>query len=262
MSRFSAIDNFWIKLAAARSPVLLLDYDGTLAPFCVERDQAFPYPGVRELLEHIRKTTDTRLVIISGRAIDDLLPLLAIDPPPEVWGCHGWEQLGPDGDRHPVEITPQARLGLNLAGQWLEAQGLMSQMEVKPASLALHWRGLDQAEQQSLGRKVADGWRSLALEHGLELHPFDGGVELRCPGRDKGSVVSRILDEVGPDAVVAFLGDDLTDEDGFKAIAARGLGVLVRREYRVTAARGHLIPPGELIDFLQNWLEVTQKAIP
>ena len=261
MSRFSAIDNFWIKLATAKSSVLLLDYDGTLAPFCVERDQAFPYSGIRELLEQIRAATDTRLVIVSGRAIDDLLPLLAIDPPPEIWGCHGWERLGPDGSKFPVELPPQARRGLDLAAPWLEAEGLTSRMEVKPASLALHWRGLDPLERQRLSSKVADGWRPFAAEYGLELHPFDGGMELRCPGRDKGSVVTRILDEAGPGGTVAFLGDDLTDEDGFKAIAGRGLGVLVRHEYRATEATGHLVPPQELIDFLQKWLELTQKAV-
>ena len=45
------LDGFFHKLAGARARVLLLDYDGTLAPFRTERDRAVPYPGVRERVE-------------------------------------------------------------------------------------------------------------------------------------------------------------------------------------------------------------------
>jgi len=60
-------DDFLIELNEAKQAVLLLDYDGTLAPFAIERDQAVPYQGVRKLLSKIRQDTNTRLIIISGR---------------------------------------------------------------------------------------------------------------------------------------------------------------------------------------------------
>jgi trehalose-6-phosphatase len=53
---------------------------------------------------------------------------------------------------------------------------------------------------------------------------------------------------------VAYLGDDRTDEDAFKALAGRGLAVLVREELRPTAAAVWLRPPVELLDFLQRWM--------
>ena len=55
-------------------------------------------------------------------------------------------------------------------------------------------------------------------------------------------------------AVAAYLGDDLTDEDAFKAIKGKGIGVLVREEPRKTAADIWIKPPDELLSFLSNWL--------
>jgi trehalose-6-phosphatase len=48
-----SLETFWQQLQTAPQKVLLLDYDGTLAPFHLERNKAFPYPGVREILEKI-----------------------------------------------------------------------------------------------------------------------------------------------------------------------------------------------------------------
>jgi trehalose-phosphatase len=75
------------------------------------------------------------------------------------------------------------------------------------------------------------------------------------PGRDKGFVVDTVLREMDTDTVAAYLGDDLTDEDAFKAINGRGLPVLVRGEFRPTAARCWLKPADELLAFLRRWQE-------
>jgi trehalose-6-phosphatase len=52
---------------------------------------------------------------------------------------------------------------------------------------------------------------------------------------------------------VAYLGDDLTDEDAFRALKGKGLSVLVRKESRTTEADCWLKPPDELLDFLKKW---------
>jgi len=247
------LDQFWRQLAAAQAAVLMLDYDGTLAPFRVERNQAVPYPGVREVLADIRAETATRLIIISGRAIDDLVPLLALEPPPEIWGCHGWETLTADGRRPPVDLPAAAADGLRAAGAWLEQAGLNRYGEWKPASLAVHWRGLSDHEANELRNRVAAGWQAAAGKAGLVMHPFDGGLELRCPGRDKGTAVKAILAQSDPGLPVAFLGDDVTDEDGFAALEGVGLGVLVRTQPRATRAGLQLMPPDELLAFLACW---------
>ena len=253
MEKLQILNQFWERLSHSEHAALLLDYDGTLAPFREERDKAVPYPGVRELLTTISRETATRLVIISGRAIDDLLPLLGLDPPPEVWGCHGWEQLREDGYRPALRLPVTAKEGLQKAASWVSDHDLDKYCEQKPVSLAIHWRGLADKVREKLRHQVNTGWNPLAKAYNLELHPFDGGLELRCPGRDKGTAIREIKGEFAPHTVVAFLGDDLTDEDAFAEMEEVGLGILVRDIARSTRAHLRISPPEELLEFLHNW---------
>jgi trehalose-phosphatase len=87
------------------------------------------------------------------------------------------------------------------------------------------------------------------------MEMFDGGVELRVPGRDKGTVVNAVLDEIAGTVAAAYLGDDQTDEDAFRALGDRGLKVLVRPEMRASEADLWLEPPDELLNFLDQWIE-------
>ncbi len=250
-------DFFWTRLAQSEHSVLLLDYDGTLAPFQVERDQAFPYPGVRELLSAILATGRTRLVVVTGRPCHDLVDLLGVNPHPEIWGCHGWEQLLPDGRHELGKISPAARQALQDARQWAEDCGFARHCEVKPVSTALHWRGLPKTTADQLRDRSLAAWSPLATAGGLQLHHFDGGLELRCPGQDKGTAVRQVIAEISTNTPIAYLGDDLTDEDAFIALQDRALTLLVRKESRPTAAAYRLQPPEELIAFLQEWLQQT-----
>ena len=91
----------------------------------------------------------------------------------------------------------------------------------------------------------------------LELRDFDGGMEWRAPGRDKGVVVKTILAQLGKDTAAAYLGDDQTDEDAFHALKGNGLTALVRSQSRPTAADIWLQPPHQLLQFLQEWLRAS-----
>src|SRR5215468_598001 len=63
---------FLEKVRTAHSRALLLDYDGTLAPFTPDRDRAFPYREIPELISEIMRH-QTRVVLISGRPATELL---------------------------------------------------------------------------------------------------------------------------------------------------------------------------------------------
>jgi trehalose 6-phosphate phosphatase len=243
---------FWGRLCAAPARLLLLDYDGTLAPFVAERDQAVPYPGVRELLGEIQVAGHTRLVVISGRYTEDLMRLLALDPLPELWGSHGLEQRLPDGAYRVGALGPEVEATLKAAADWAAARRYEQHLEHKPGCLAFHWRGLPEPEICRLQRDVGSAWEQFVCA-GLELRPFDGGLELRPGSVNKGSAVNEVLRAAGSDTITAYLGDDLTDEDAFAALAGRGLGVLVRREPRPTAAEAWIQPPEGLLDFLRSW---------
>lgn len=140
--------------------------------------------------------------------------------------------------------------------EWAGHMGVGERLERKPGCAALHFRGLDpeaRARLESSGERLFN--RMTEDEPRLSVHPFDGGIELRENGCNKGDAVATILDEYHVTPPAAFLGDDLTDEDGFGAIKGRGVGVLVRRRLRRTKADIWLVPPEELRWFLAAWLQ-------
>lgn len=247
------IDRFFANLTAAARRLLVLDYDGTLAPFHIDPADAKPYLGVRELLDGIMRDPASEVIVVSGRPARDLWPLLQLHRQPAVWGSHGWEMLSADGDYQcgPIDIRA-IRQALEDDG-WVKAiEACGGRLERKPASMAIHWRGLDATQRADIRRIVRDHWDARDLGTYMAWHYFDGGVELRIPGRDKGFVMRQLLSRY-PDASAAFLGDDLTDEDAFKEIDGRGLGVLVRSDLRPTAAQAWLRPPEQLLEFLTRW---------
>lgn len=246
-------ERFFEKLAIAPRAALLLDYDGTLAPFRIDLHEARPWPGVRAALDTLTAQHDTRVVLASGRWTRDLLPLLELAQIPEIWGSHGWERRLPDGRVEMDQPVEAALRGLAQSDSWIDAvHALGGRSELKPAGLAIHWRGLGAGAAAEISRLVTENWSRQARESGLELHHFDGGIELRVPGRNKGDVVTTIRAEM-PDALIACLGDDLTDEDAFRALTDNALGVLVRTTLRPTAAGLWLSPPHELLAFLHRW---------
>jgi trehalose 6-phosphate phosphatase len=245
---------FLAKVAEAKHRVLMLDYDGTLAPFHVKPERAVPYPEVRGMLADIVHAGGTRVVIVSGRPVDEVPPLLALNALPEIWGSHGWERLCANGSRIVQEPEAEVRNALADAGRMVrEVMPPGARLEHKLASLALHWRGLSQDAVDALQEKASAAWQTLARGSAVELLPFDGGLELRAQGCNKQYAVKTVLSETPEGSPVAYLGDDTTDEDAFRAVKARGIGVLVRPEYRQTEADVWLQPPGELLDFMRHW---------
>lgn len=247
-------DAFFDHLAAAEGAVLLLDYDGTLAPFREDRDRAVPYPGVRERLEELVREPSSRTVLISGRPVEDVLRLTDLDGNLEVWGTHGWERRRADGTYEPPELPGETGAALDAAERYLrEELRVGERCERKPASVALHVRSVpeDQAEREI--EEARGQWSGLLDADRLKIEPFDGGLELRVAGRDKGDAVEEILGETSGKPAVAYLGDDWTDEDAFEALGERGLRVLVRESYRETVADWWIEPPEELLRFLDRW---------
>jgi trehalose 6-phosphate phosphatase len=242
------------KLKTAPASTLLLDYDGTLAPFQTERRHAYPYPGVVPLLEGILKCERSRVVIITGRPIVDVTPLLSPLHNIEVWGSHGLEHLLADGTYRQLPIDSKTVALLSQAESWLIAAGLAQSTEVKPGGIAVHWRGMSAVEIESIHARAQKGLSAFAERSELKLLNFEGGLELRVSHPDKGDAVASILSALDHKAQVAYLGDDLTDEDAFRVLNSCGLSILVRPEYRETNARIWLRPPDELIDFLAQWL--------
>lgn len=253
---------FFELMKKTSNRALLLDYDGTLAPFRIKRDEARPYPGVAELLDGIIETQKTRLVLISGRGLDDLIPLLGMAKLPEIWGSHGGERLLPNGKYNRKTVPESLERNLKKVADWLKKKGWSERLEKKPLSLALHWRGMKEEEIAKISMTVKAQLPRLVNEKVVTLHEFDGGLEFRPCGITKAEAVNRIIGEMSPDTIAAYLGDDLTDEDAFAALKGKGLAVLVRKELRETCADIWIRPPDELLDFLRQWQRKPKAFCP
>ena len=255
-----ALKRWFRVLPDARQAILLLDYDGTLAPFTVDRAQAKPYRGLVELLCEIGINETNRIVIVSGRPSSEVVGLLGMQPAPEIFGLYGRERRTVDGavTRMPLDETDIRALGD--AERWLDYQQLRDRAEFKPGSVAVHWRGLEENIVTEIRARVLLGWQAIAEARKLCLEEFDGGLEIRPSEDNKGTVIRTVLAEVDENAAVAFLGDDAADEDAFEALRGRGLSALVRPDWRQTAADVWLRPPTGLLDFLTQWRDSRRSA--
>jgi trehalose-phosphatase len=251
------LNRFFESMQSGSSNALLLDYDGTLAPFCTDPNLAFPYAGVRQLLMRIQKCAKTRLLIVSGRQSREVSRLLSIEAI-EIWGCHGMERLNKNGSLEQMHFNEETKLAIEQISTLLASQGLERQMERKPTGCAVHWRGLSMQEASDARQKVETAWNSLASTESLRMLRFDGGIEICAAAMNKGDVVKAVMKESHDNCSIAYLGDDITDEDAFEVLKSCGLGVLARPAYRATAASVWIHPPEGVLEFLTNWAEACE----
>lgn len=251
------VPDFWDRLAASASRFLGLDYDGTLAPFHVDPLQARPLPGVVELLEAILRDPHTTLAVISGRPVAEVLRLLG-NLPATIIGSHGFElrREGYDGwdIRKP---TADQQAGLAKAGEAAVNGGYGHKLEQKVASLALHTRGLPAGKASLMEEEALAWWTPIASLHNLECRRFNGGVEIRCRGWHKGSALTDLLQRQAEGVFAVYVGDDETDEDAFRAVQEKGVGIRVGPPSLSTAAQGVLEDCRAVRDFLEAWRSVT-----
>ena len=260
MNYTTELNRFFSSLRSTKSALLLLDYDGTLADFRIDRFAARPWNGVRELLTEIQNDSRTQLRVVTGRPSSEINPLLQLSSPVEIWGLHGAERLYTDGRRELEEAPPEAAAKLDELRALLRRDAFGGLFEDKPNAVVMHWRGHSPQTAKAIKQKTGALFEPAARVNGLSLLPFESGIELRV-GRDKGGAVRAIVNECAAGTPVAFLGDDLTDEAGFQAINEREtphLSILVRRAWRETSAEIWLKPPKELCWFLRQWMNALQ----
>lgn len=251
------LEEFFDSLQNVQNPLLLLDYDGTLADFRINRFNARPWAGVRELMIRIQEDERTRLMVITGRPAGEINPMLGLDRPVEVWGLHGAEHMLGDGRRELQPAPPEALAKLDELREHLKRDSFGGLIEDKPNAVVMHWRGHTPRQIQLIEQKTRALFEPAAQLNGLSLLPFEAGIELRV-GRDKGGAVQAIIESAAPGSPVTYVGDDLTDESAFRAVnQARNphLSVLMRREWRQTNAEVWLKPPEELRWFLREWMK-------
>jgi trehalose 6-phosphate phosphatase len=201
---------------------LFLDFDGTLVELAETPDAIEVSSDLQPLLERLARRLGGRLAIVSGRPIEDLERHLAISGI-AVSGSHGVElRLAGQALRaaEPPAGVAEARAAARRFAE--TAPGLL--VEEKPAGVALHYR---QAPDRAYS--VGTFMAAVAERTGLSLLHGKMVAELRPRGADKGAAIRAMMAEPPfAGARPVFVGDDITDEDGFQVASEMGgAGILV-----------------------------------
>lgn len=242
--------------------LLLLDYDGTLTPIVQKPELADLPQGVRQVLEALARQRRLTLAIISGRALVDVKEKVGIG---NIFyaGNHGLEIKGPKFSFAcplPKGFKPLLRQVRNELRQALSAiKGVL--VEDKKLTLSVHYRQVadDKSEEvRGIFKRITGGAKAsgkIRTTEGKKVY------EIRPPvAWGKGKVVEILTEKYGgreSGLLPVYIGDDLTDEDAFKAIKGygRGISVFVGGRDSTTSARYFLQSPDEVAKFLSLLLE-------
>lgn len=230
--------------------VLLLDFDGTLAPI-VDRPELAAMPErTRRALDRLMAVDGVTVAVVSGRGLADVRERAAI-PGIAYAGNHGMEIEGVGLHRiHPEAAAARPELEAVAAIIEPALEGIDGAfLEDKGLTLSIHYRlAPDHAEEvREIVLEAAGGRRGLAVTEGKMVIEVRPRVEWH-----KGRAALFLLDQVRPprDAPVLYLGDDRTDEDAFRALAEWGPaaeGILIaERPAADSAAAAWLRDPAEV----------------
>jgi trehalose 6-phosphate phosphatase len=221
---------------AGRRPLLVAsDYDGVLARLRDDPSDAVPEPGVAEVLARLGAVDGVIVALVSGRGVADLRTTSGLTGPYRWVGSHGAEFDGPLTGELAARRDALATLLEPLVSRTARAR-----LEVKPASVAVHVR---QVEDRAEAARLLDEVRTLA-DSSLTMKPGKDVLEVAVTDADKGSALLRLAGDLGA-AATLYLGDDVTDEDAFRALGAADVTVKVGNgdtaaRYRVPDTDGAL----------------------
>ncbi|WP_164703288.1 trehalose-phosphatase [Modestobacter sp. KNN46-3] len=215
----TALDQALDELAGRRPLLLASDYDGVLARLRDDPAAAVPEPGVGELLARLATVDGVTVALVSGRGVADLQATSGLTGPFRWVGSHGAEFDGPlTGDL----AVRRDQLAAALAPLVEAVPG--ARLEHKPAGAAVHVRTV--ADRAAADQLLADVAAGPGADPALTAKPGKDVLELAVTDADKGSALLRLREELGAQGAL-YLGDDVTDEDGFRALASDGVTIKV-----------------------------------
>ena len=226
---------------------LFLDVDGTLLEIRDRPEEVVADAGLITLLDELSAAFGGALSLISGRSVAQIDRIFAPIRFPAA-GAHGAElRLHPQDD---VSVTTQplpASVLSRLSTLVDSHEGLL--LERKNGGASLHYRMAPELETRC--RQLVDEVMT-EIEGEFRLIPGKMVFELAPRGHDKGKAIAAMMNRkpfAGRRPV--FVGDDVTDEDGFRTVNAMG-GVSVRVGEDSDSAAAYSL--GSVAD-LRHWLE-------
>ena len=240
---------------SGKKVVFFLDYDGTLTPIVDRPDLAVLSQEMREVITKLSKKYTT--AIVSGRMREDVENLVGIKGLFYA-GSHGFDIVGPNF----TLVQPEAKELIPLVDkvtkyfyeQLGNVPGLL--VEEKKFSVAVHYRLVDEKKHfEQIKKCVTEKVKSLPqlrLMHGKKVFEILPSIDW-----DKGKAVRWIMKAFNLDwdeVVAVYIGDDTTDEDAFRMVATRGVGVLVASKLKSSSATYQLNSPEDAKDFFKRMI--------
>ncbi|MEP5939241.1 MAG: trehalose-phosphatase [Erythrobacter sp.] len=217
-------------LEAAGAISLFLDFDGTLVEIAAGPDAIMVPPTLPTGLAQLDERMERRFALVSGRALDDIATHLGELPIAKA-GSHGSDCRQADGviigdNAQPLDPSITRQLS-----EFAQQQGL--DFERKSHGAALHFRSKPELEERAMRFATR-----LAEAHNLDIKTGKCVAELVAKGAGKGQAVLAFM-KTSPFAGSQpwFIGDDVTDEDGFAACAQLGGGGILVGHRDKTAAK-------------------------
>ena len=242
-----------------RPVIIFLDYDGTLTPIVDRPELAELSSEERSFLSEMSRVEGLQIVILSGRSLIDVKEKVCL-PGILYAGNHGLEFENSES----FHIHPEALLWKNtlhkLRAELMKAFKAYKEIliEDKVFTLSVHYRLLGAKNEESIYKILLSvlaaqpDFSKLFLTHGKKVW------EIRPPiSWDKGAALLWMLDQASAHAPVSpfpvYAGDDWTDEDAFKILNDRGLGIKITRYPQDFSYASHyLSSPAELFEFLRK----------
>lgn len=256
--RLSAGLEYALRHASGAEWLLVaFDFDGTLSPIVSNYETATPDSEALETLYALASLPRTEVLVISGRARSDLERRLGSCPSEvALVGSHGAERLAGQADEgggSGVDRFVEALEGIRTAYPGVR-------LERKPYSLAVHYRNVAEAQQESARAELIERVEPLAMatKEGKKV------VEFFTLLADKGTALASFRDEMGarPGAgrpTTVFVGDDVTDEAAFEVLSADDVGVKVGPEPSAAAYR--VDEQSDVAPLLRRLLRLRSEAV-
>ncbi|WEK46790.1 MAG: trehalose-phosphatase [Candidatus Andeanibacterium colombiense] len=231
----------------AKGPVaLFLDFDGTLIDLAPTPDSITVPVELAHQLERMAARDDGRLALVSGRSAADVSEHLG---PASIAlaGSHGLERFRADGSAIEPRAAAMPAGIAEVVRDFAEHRPGLA-YEPKSHGAALHYRAAPRLQAEAIAFV-----EQLAAAHGLAVKHGKCVVELAPRGADKAAAVHAFMHEAAfRGALPIFIGDDTTDEDGFRAAEELGGFGIVVGERPSGFARYRLSTPAEV----HTWLEL------
>lgn len=209
------------RLVDAESLLVVSDFDGTLAGFSPDIYAVPVNPDSLAALTRLAGLPDTHVALLTGRHLEGLAKVCPLQPPVVLAGSHGSESA-----EHAVPLTDGMRAKLAEVEERLAEFDSHpdTHIEHKPFQRVAHAAELA-SRDQATADELLEGVLSIDVP-GVRVTRGKNIVEFSVSDATKGTWLAAEIDRVRP-TVALFIGDDATDEDGFRALREGDVGVKV-----------------------------------